>query len=215
MSDRPDITNTVQAGASARSTQAGDVPDALRRRYLTEVGRFGAGIAYYADATTVIPNFRDRGRELVATRSDPNTVRDLVSIAQHRGWTDIQVRGATGFRREGWLAGRVAGLEVDGYRPGERDLQILQRRLDALARRRTAERQEPEIPESERRRKPPTPTPRERMRIVEAVARDRIKDPTVQDRILAAARTRLADLLERDPNRAARTVEPKRERQRG
>src|SRR6185312_1462761 len=51
MSDRPDVTNTVLAGPRARSTDVGDVPDALRRRYLTEAGRYGGGVAYYVDAT--------------------------------------------------------------------------------------------------------------------------------------------------------------------
>ncbi|HEX5263923.1 MAG TPA: LPD7 domain-containing protein, partial [Phenylobacterium sp.] len=100
MSDRPDITNRMQTAGAARSTQAGDVPDALRRRYLTETGRGHASIAYYVDASVLIPSFRDGGRELVATRSDPNTVSDLICIAQHRGWSQVQVRGATGFRRE-------------------------------------------------------------------------------------------------------------------
>ena len=215
MSDRPDITNSVQAAGPARSIQAGDVSEALRRRYLTEAGRGGAGIAYYVDATVLIPSFRDRGRQLVATRSDPNTVRDLIAIAQHRGWSQVAVTGATGFRREAWLAGRVAGLEVDGYRPGERDLQVLQRRLDAQAHRRAPDRETPEPAETERRRRtPPTPAPVERMSIVEAVVRDRVNDPTVQARIIAAARSRLAELLGRDPpcQSPPRTVERARGR---
>lgn len=35
------------------------------------------------------------------------------------------------------------------------------------------------------------------MRVVEAVVRDRIDDPSARDRILAAARERIADWLER------------------
>jgi len=107
----------------------------LRRRYLTENARWGGGLDYYADAAIAAPSFRDRGRELIAIRSDPNTVRDLVAIAQHRGWTRVRVRGAAGFRREVWLAGRVAGLEVDGHHPTERDQQDLARRLERRIRR--------------------------------------------------------------------------------
>jgi hypothetical protein len=217
MSDRPDVTNAVQAGPRAGSIEAGDVPDALRRRYLTETGRNGAGVAYYVDAIIAIPSFRDRGRELIATRSDPNTIRDLISIAQHRGWSGIQVRGATGFRREAWLAGRAAGLEVNGYRPSERDLQLLQRRLDAQARRRAADQEVREPAETEHRRPTPMGLPaRDRMRIVEAVVRDRINDPRTQTRILAAARSRLADLLARQSlGGRERAAETRRERQRG
>jgi hypothetical protein len=135
MPDDPATTNALRLDGSARSTDVGDVPDALRRRYLTERGRWGGGLAYYADATLIAPSFRDRGRELVAIRSDPNTVRDLVAIAEHRGWMRVRVRGAAGFRRQVWLAGRVAGLEVDGYRPTERDRQDLVRRLEGQTRR--------------------------------------------------------------------------------
>ncbi|HEX3365000.1 LPD7 domain-containing protein [Phenylobacterium sp.] len=135
MPDDPAATNTLRPDGSARSTDVGDVPDALRRRYLTKRARWGGGLAYYADATIVAPSFRDRGRELVAIRSDPNTVRDLVAIAEHRGWMRAQVRGAAGFRRQVWLAGRIAGLEVDGYRPTERDRQDLARHLERRTRR--------------------------------------------------------------------------------
>ncbi|HEX5263463.1 MAG TPA: hypothetical protein VFW13_08050, partial [Phenylobacterium sp.] len=123
------------------------------------------------------------------------------------------VRGATGFRREAWLAGRVAGLEVDGYRPGARDLQILQCRVDGRAHRTTPDRETPESTATERRRGT-QPTPRERVRIVEAVVRDGVNDPSVRARIIAAARSRLAGLLERPPPRQspARTVERNRSR---
>lgn len=133
MADSPISPDTLRPDGSARSTDVGDVPDALRRRYLTERRRWGGGLVYYADATIIAPSFRDRGRELIAIRSDPNTIRDLVTIADHRGWMRVRVRGAAGFRREVWLAGRAMGLEVDGYRPTERDLQLLARRLKSRA----------------------------------------------------------------------------------
>ena len=134
MADSPIPPNTLRPDGSAPSTDMGDVPDALRRRYLTENARWGGGLDYYAGAAIAAPSFRDRGRELIAMRSDPNTVRDLVAIAQHRGWTHVRVRGASGFRREVWLATRVAGLEVDGHHPTERDRQELARRLERQAR---------------------------------------------------------------------------------
>ena len=130
------LTNTVTIAGSSRSRTESDIPDALRRKYLTESGRLGAGTAFYVDATIVIPSFRDKGGQLIATRSDPNTVRDLIAIAQHRGWRQVAVTGAAGFRREAWLAGHAQGLTVRGYQPGERDLQLLERRRLAQARNR-------------------------------------------------------------------------------
>ena len=213
------LTNTVNPAGSSRSKVEGDIPDALRRKYLTESGRFGAGIGFYVDATVVIPSFRDRGGQLVATRSDPNTVRDLVAIAQHRGWTAVAVTGATGFRREAWLAGQTLGLTVRGYQPGERDLQVLERRKLAKARNRDRDAGPdpiaPEVRQTPRREPMDAAT---RMKVVEAVVRNRLNEPTVQDRILARARDRLATLLDRQPPgnlRARQTVEPHKERQRG
>ena len=200
------LTNTVNPSGPSRSKAEGDVPDALRRKYLTESGRFGAGIGFYVDATVVIPSFRDRGGQLVATRSDPNTVRDVVAIAQHRGWTDVAVTGATGFRREAWLAGQTLGLTVKGYQPGERDLEVLERRKLAQTRRRARETDPdpiaPEVRQTPRREPMDAAT---RMKVVEAVVRNRLNEPTVQDRFLARARERLANMLERrtPPVRAA------------
>lgn len=215
MADSPAPTNTVRSDGTARSLQIGDVPDALRRRFLTESGRLRGGLAYYVDATTLVPSFRDRGRELLATRSDPSTIRDLIEIAHHRGWSHVRIQGAPGFRREAWLAGRAAGLEVDGYAPSERDAQALLRRLEARVR---PEDREATAAAPARRRSRPDDVlrPSQRLRIAEAVVRDRISDPSAQARILAAARTRLAQVLERSegpartPPRRAETVERQR-----
>lgn len=183
--------NTVSLAVKDRSIARGDVPEALRRRYYLD-GRGGPGLAFYVDATVKAPAFRDRGRQLVAARTDPNAIRDMMAIAGHRQWTIVTVRGAADFRREAWLAGRSAGLEVRGYRPTERDLQDLERR----ARRR--DRAPGEVAE----RNPPSrsiddPGAKSRMAVVSAVLRGRVEDRTAQERILTAARARIADWLER------------------
>ncbi|TAJ71835.1 MAG: hypothetical protein EPO51_11990 [Phenylobacterium sp.] len=170
--------NTVESGRPGRPSTAGDVPEAIRRRYLTE--RSGSdAVAYFVDARVATPAFRDQGRSLSSDRNDPNVVRDLVAIAAHRGWTDVAVRGQTEFRREVWLAARRAGLEVRGHRPSERDRQQLSR---ATAR----------SPAPDRASGRPDP-----LQVVEAVVRNRVVEPAEQSRILALARERLAGWLER------------------
>jgi hypothetical protein len=196
MADDP-LSNTLDAVTPGRSLVAGDVPRGLRRRYLTEAGRPGQGLGFYVDATSVIPSFRDRGRQLVATRSDPNSIRDMVAIAEHRGWSSIVVKGATGFRRQAWLSGQIQGLEVLGYRPTERDLQILSRRQESQQRRRDEDRTGPAVRTPARPRPNPESTVRNRLKVVDAVVRARIVEPEDQARVLAAARQRLSDLLDR------------------
>jgi len=173
----PEALNILDPSATAASRRAGDVPDEVRRRYLTEE-RTGPGVGFYRDARDPAAAFRDHGGRLATDQSDPHVVRDLVAIAQHRGWATISVRGQTEFRREVYLLARAAGLEVRGYRPTERDQQHAERRRGA---------------------KPPplAPAAADRLRIVEAVVRNRVVEPAEQNRILTAARDRLARWLER------------------
>lgn len=180
--------NTVENSRPGRAA-AGDVPEAVRRRYLTE-RRGPDALAYFVDAQVERPAFRDDGRRLSSDRNDPNVIRDLVAIAKHRGWEEVAVRGQTAFRREVWLAGRREGVEVRGYRPTERDLQDLARHARS--------------PQDTRRAAPVEP-----MRAVETVVRSRVVEPAEQSRILALARERLAQWLER--GEAARPSRDRRE----
>lgn len=221
MVDDPETPNTLtSSGGRNHSVVQGDVPEALRRRYYTD-GRGGAGLGFYADATVQKPAFRDEGKRLASGRSDPNSIRDMAAIAQHRGWSIVTARGSAEFRREAWLAGRTLGLEVRGYRPTERDVQELDRRIDRrlAARERSKRDRDDELfrrdpPERER-----DDGARSRLRVVEAVVKNRIEDPSARDRILAAARERVADWLERGatfkPLAAGRTHEATAEVQHG
>lgn len=168
--------NIVAPEGDRRSSKVGDVPEQLRRRYLTDP-RNGPGLGFYADARAEAAAFRDHGGRLTTDRNDPHVVRDLVAVAQHRGWNTLTVRGHSEFRREVWLRARAAGLEVRGYRPTERDRQQVHRG-------------------AQRPGDPAPLSPQARLRIVEAVVRDRIVEPSEQARILAAARSRLARWLD-------------------
>lgn len=180
--------NRVDADTPAASGKPGDIPEKLRRRYYTDP-HGGPGLGFYADAAATAPVFRDQGRRLSTSRNDPSVARDLVAIAAHRGWRTLSVRGHADFRREIWIAARTAGLDVRGYEPTPRDEQDLTRRLERAD------------PERAWRDRPDAnlnaPGPRDRLRIVEAVVRNRIVEPREQARILAAARSRLAGWLER------------------
>jgi len=173
--------NVITPEGRAHPAGAGDLPERVRRRYLTETRGRGA-LDFYVDARIETAAFRDHGRRLTTARNDPNVVRDLIAIAEHRGWTAIKVEGQAEFRREVWAVARSAGLEVRGYRPTARDRQDLTRLSE---------------PRSVSRRRDPEPGAQARMRVVETVVRNRVVDPAEQSRILAAARERLASWLER------------------
>ncbi|THD57456.1 LPD7 domain-containing protein [Phenylobacterium sp.] len=208
MADDAVSLNTVKA-TGRRSTAKGDVPDDLVRRYFVD-GRGGPGLGFYADATTPIAAFRDRGDRLVTARTDPHVIRHLTAIARHRGWTKVTVTGEPAFRREAWLVARVEGLEVRGYRATERDIQDLQRRIDLQRRRDAWDKLGREL---EARRAEPDPNRRRAkaaapLRAVEAVVASRVADPVVQSRLLDAARARVAGWLER----GGRFDDPERDR---
>jgi hypothetical protein len=114
------------------STARGDIPEALKRRYFSEDGR--AITTYFAGPGAKAPAFRDHGGKLSTHEVAPNTIRDMVAIAAHRGWRTLQVRGDDDFRREVWMEARALGLQVRGYRPRQRDEQELEARLAAQAR---------------------------------------------------------------------------------
>lgn len=111
------------------STEKGDVPDALRKRYFTEATV--SALAFYAEYNAPKPAFRDTGGRLSTSETNPNTIRDMVDIAEHRGWRALQVRGTEDFKREVWLEAQSRGLEVRGFRPNQRDFQELERRSHA------------------------------------------------------------------------------------
>lgn len=209
--------NAIAVADEARSSRKGDVPEVLRRRYFVDE-RGGPGLGFYVDARTETPAFRDQGRRLAASRPDPNAIRDMVAIAQHRGWRSIVVEGEPDFRREAWLAAQTLGIEVRGYRPTERDRQDLERRLSASERRAARERADPTDAARER----PSAAAGTNLRIVESVVRSRITEPAAQARVLAAARERLARWLEQGARVHAVPVAPappselvvRRERQR-
>lgn len=164
---------------AASPSPPGDLPERLRRRYLSEAR--GTARAYFRDSTSSAEAFRDQGRRLTTSRNDPAVIADLVAIAAHRGWSTVQVRGTIDFRREAWRAARLAGLEVRGYQPTPRELQDLERRGPRPP--------QPEISAA--------PSAQQRLRVVETVVRNRIVEPAEQARILAVARERLASWLER------------------
>lgn len=218
------------------SLAQGDVPEAVRRRYLTE-GR-GAQLAYYTDQTTRQPAFQDGGRRLSADRASPAVIKDMLAIAEHRGWSQIRVRGSVEFRREAWMQAQVRGLEVNGYRPTARDRQALDRRVTPPERATRADAERGATPGRRRERHgdpgvasepieagaaadkdrrtqweikasrfrgatpeqaaqdPELRSAQSRMATVEAIVRRRA-EPAAAERIITAARERIAGWLER------------------
>jgi Large polyvalent protein-associated domain 7 len=106
------------------------LPDRIRRKYYVvanEPGKDGPDgeARLYADERGEYLAFKVTDDRLVTRLAAAEVIRDMVSVAQHRQWESLQVRGSAEFRREAWLEASARGLEVQGYQPTELDRQTL------------------------------------------------------------------------------------------
>jgi hypothetical protein len=144
----PDTDNTIEDSA-AKSASAENVssatmgddalPDRIRRKYyvvVNEPGKEGADgkARLYADDKGEYLAFKVADDRLVTRLAAVEVIRDMVSVAQHRQWASLEVRGSVEFRREAWLEASARGMEVRGYQSSELDRQSLAERQDAWER---------------------------------------------------------------------------------
>lgn len=85
------------------------LPQSVRDRFVEDKRRF-----YFPDGAAA---FRDHGRRLTTGSENTEVIRSLMEIARTRGWDEVTVGGTKKFRQEAWRQGRLAGLEVHGYKP--------------------------------------------------------------------------------------------------
>jgi len=110
----------VESGEAAPERRR-QVPEHIRQRFV-QVGRH----YHFPDGTRA---FTDRGGRLTTPSENTEVIRSLVTIAEARGWNAISVRGTERFRKEAWMAARLAGLEVRGYRPTDFEQERVARTL--------------------------------------------------------------------------------------
>jgi len=128
--------------------------------------------------------FIDRGRVLQTPFENKEIIRDLIDIQVERGSTAVVVAGSERFRREAWLQATVAGLEVKGYRPTEREAQlpgILQRQFGTESRGAAW----PQAIDEGGIERPPPPT---RLELMEDDGREPEPEPPVPDPRLRSGR---------------------------
>jgi Large polyvalent protein-associated domain 7 len=133
----PDKSGQDSAAKSAStdksSTARGDdnaLPDRIRRKYYVLANEPGKDrpdgeARLYADERGEYLAFKVTDDRLVTRLAAAEVIRDMVSVAQHRQWESLQVRGSVEFRREAWLEAGARGLEVQGYQPTELDRRTL------------------------------------------------------------------------------------------
>jgi len=109
-------------------------PDRVRRKYYVVATKAGPDgepdhARVYTDRQGEYLAFKDSGDRLSTRNGSPGVIRDMVAVAEHRGWEMVSVRGSVEFRREAWLEAKARGLNVRGYEPAELDHETLRKRL--------------------------------------------------------------------------------------
>ena len=105
-------------------------PDRIRRKYYvvasgSEKDRSDREVRLYADERKEYLAFKTTDDRLITRIAAAEVIRDMVSVAQHRQWEALHVRGSVEFRREAWLEASARGMDVKGYEPSELDRQAL------------------------------------------------------------------------------------------
>lgn len=100
---------SAPAAALSPPTDSWALPQSVRDRFIEDKRRF-----YFPDGA---PAFRDHGERLTTRSENTEVIRSLIDIARTRGWEEITAKGTQRFRQEAWRQGRLAGLQVRGYRP--------------------------------------------------------------------------------------------------
>lgn len=123
-------TTTVPIKPSSAEVTDSAFPDRIRRKYYvvaSESDKDGSGreARLYADERKEYLAFRSTDDRLVTRIAAAAVIRDMVSVARHRQWEALHVRGSVEFRREAWLEASTRGIEVQGYQPNELDRQGL------------------------------------------------------------------------------------------
>lgn len=127
--DDESIATVPNKPSSAEVTDSA-FPDRIRRKYYvvaSESQKDGSDreARLYADERKEYLAFKATDDRLLTRIAAAEVIRDMVSVAQHRQWEALHVRGSVGFRREAWLEASARGMDVKGYQPSELDRQVL------------------------------------------------------------------------------------------
>ena len=136
--DKGGDDSAVESAATKPSSAASldnALPDRIRRKYHVVAHESGndrpdGEAQLYADQRGEYLAFKVREDRLITRLAAAEVIRDMITVAQHRQWEALHVRGSVEFRREVWLEAGARGIEVHGYQPNERDRQALADRRD-------------------------------------------------------------------------------------
>jgi hypothetical protein len=93
------------------------MPERLRRKYYVAEARVGDEAKVYADPRGEYLAFKVSAERMATRIEDAGLIRDMILVAQHRGWQEVELRGSEEFRRTAWLEASARGFAVRGFEP--------------------------------------------------------------------------------------------------
>ncbi|MBR5675236.1 MAG: hypothetical protein IKX14_02200, partial [Neisseriaceae bacterium] len=114
----------------AVAERKGFVNDKLRRHRFDDFYTKRLDYIDRKDGKTVA--FSDKGNKLSTSKSDQQTVADMLQVAKAKGWTTVKLRGSKEFKRQAYIEAAAMGFAVKGYSPTPQDLAFVEARKKEL-----------------------------------------------------------------------------------
>ncbi len=185
-------------------------PALLRGRYIVADGQYLSP----ENHRTVI--FEDKGNKLTTSKSDQQTVEDMLAVAQAKGWQNIKLSGSQEFKSMMYIAAESRGISTSGYKPTEQDLAMVahlreQRSRNGIEHADFRQPERSETPEQEKQ-KVASETVRTAPDTVALSAAEKLKEKSVgDDGSIPPEVLRTTDQMKADASQT--TVEKRTERQ--
>lgn len=131
---------------------AKDYPDTIKEAYQYRLkNAYGTNqtMHFYSNDNPSIVAFEDRTKGLHTSLQDPDTIKDMIAVAQGKGWSSLKLRGTPEFKQRAWLEATLLGMETKGYVPTEADLAQLQAEQKARTKNEIVNRDAKEVEASE------------------------------------------------------------------
>ncbi|MES9903229.1 MAG: LPD7 domain-containing protein [Sedimenticola sp.] len=74
--------------------------------------------------------FTEKDNKLIANDNNPALIKNMMEVAENKGWEKITVTGDKEFRRDVWMEAKARGLTVNGYAPTKQDERKLERIME-------------------------------------------------------------------------------------
>lgn len=187
-------------------------PALLRGRYIVADGQYLSP----ENHRTVI--FEDKGNKLTTSKSDQQTVDDMLAVAQAKGWQNIKLSGSQEFKSMMYIAAESRGISTSGYKPTEQDLAMVAHLREQRSRNgiEHADFRQPERSETPEQEKPKVTQTSETVRTAPDTAAlsaaEKLKEKSVgDDGSIPPEVSRTTDQMKAEASQA--TVEKRTERQ--